>query len=119
MKTTTAVGARADGPINGPLRVTFGAAWLVDLAATVGVFLVPYATELNPLTTLLYHAVGIPGVLLAGSLYAGVVAAAGHLLSKPLDGLFLAGVTAAYAICAANNVVLLVSGTPVVETLVF
>lgn len=69
MKTTTAVGARADGPINGPLRVTFGAAWLVDLVATVGVF--------------------------------------------------LAGVTAAYAICAANNVVLLVSGTPVVETLVF
>ncbi|WP_224214620.1 hypothetical protein [Natrinema longum] len=90
----------------------------MDLVATVFLFLVPYATELNPLTTLFYDTIGLPGVLLAGTIYAVLVVLIGYVLSKPVDGVFLIGVAAVYGVCATNNVVLLLFREPIVEQLV-
>lgn len=118
MNPTNPVAVRLDRPTNRPLRLAFGTAWLVDLVATVFLFVVPYASELNPITRVFYDAIGLPGVLLAGSVYAAVVVLTGHLLSKPIDGLFVAGTASVYAVCATNNVVLLVSREPIVENLV-
>lgn len=118
MKSTNPVGVRLDRPTNRPLRLAFGTAWLIDLVATVFLFVVPYASELNPITRLFYDAFGLAGVLLAGSVYAAAVVLTGHLLSKPADGVFVAGTASVYAVCATNNVVLLLAREPIVENLV-
>ncbi|MFC6764690.1 hypothetical protein [Natrinema soli] len=118
METTVTRGIALNRPANPPIRLSFGLFWLVDLVATVFLFLVPYATELNPITTHFYELIGLPGVVLAGSIYAAVIVMIGHYLSKPYDALFAVGAVLVYAVCATNNVVLLMSGEPVVETLV-
>ncbi|WP_254532325.1 hypothetical protein [Natrinema gelatinilyticum] len=118
MKTETAIGIRLKKPATQSLRYAFGILWLTDLIATLFLFLVPYATELNPLTTHLYNAVGLPGVILAGTAYAGLVVVAGHLLSKPVDSLFVLGVISVYAVCATNNVILLLFRRPLIESLI-
>lgn len=110
MAPTVAARAALDRPANPPVRISFALFWLVDLIATVLLFPVPYATELNPITTYFYEAIGVPGVVLAGSAYAAVVVLIGHYLSKPYDTLFATGAVLVYAVCAINNVVLLFSG---------
>lgn len=90
---------------------------MADLVATGFLFLVPYATELNPITTLFHDAIGLPGVLLAGVFYAVLVVLTSHRLSKPVDRVFVAGVVSVYTVCVANNIVLLLFRKPIVETL--
>ncbi|MFC6716277.1 hypothetical protein ACFQGT_07770 [Natrialbaceae archaeon GCM10025810] len=70
------------------------------------------------MTTHFYQAIGLPGVALAGSIYAGVVVFLGHYLSKPFDALFVLGAVLVYAVCASNNVILLLTGEPLFEMLV-
>ncbi|QFU81521.1 hypothetical protein [Natronorubrum aibiense] len=118
MEPTVTRGVALNRPANSPIRISFGLFWLVDLVATVFLFLVPYATELNPITTTFYAAIGLPGVVLAGSIYAAVVVLIGHYLSKPYDALFATGAVLVYAFCASNNVILLMSGQAPLEMLV-
>lgn len=99
------------------LRAAFGLAWLADLIATVFLFVVPYAHELNPVTVLLYEALGLAGVVLAAAAYAAVVVAVGGLLRTPHDGLFVAGAASLYALFATNNVVLLAVREPLPQAL--
>ncbi len=118
MEPTVPRGITLNRPATPPIRLSFGVFWLVDLVATVFLFLVPYASELNPITTHFYDLIGLPGVVLAGSIYATAVVTIGHYLSKPYDALFVVAAVLVYAVCASNNVILLVTGEPVVETLV-
>ncbi|MBZ6494344.1 hypothetical protein [Natrinema longum] len=118
MQPAVTRGIALNRPASPPIRLSFGLFWLVDLVATVFLFLVPYATELNPITTHFYNLIGLPGVVLAGSIYAVAVVMIGHYLPKPYDALFAVGAVLVYAVCASNNVILLMSGEPVVETLI-
>jgi hypothetical protein len=117
MQTDRSVRPSPNRPATASLRVAFGLLWVTDLVATIFLFLVPYATELNPITIHLYRAIGLPGVLLAGVCYAALVVLTGHLLSKPMDRVFGVGIVSVYAVCVANNVVLLLFRKPIVETL--
>lgn len=117
MEPTVTPGTVLDRPANQPIRISFGLFWLVDLVATVFLFLVPYATELNPITTHFYEMIGLPGVVLAGSIYAAVVVLIGHYLSKPYDALFATSAVLMYAVCASNNVILLMSRESPLEML--
>ncbi|WP_226007997.1 hypothetical protein [Natrinema salinisoli] len=117
MKTTTPLWARPDRPANRSLRLTFGFLWLTDLVATVCLFLVPFARELNPITIFFYESIGLTGVVLAGTTYAALVVLTGSFLRKPIDGLFVAGAVSVYAVCATNNVVLLVTRVPIVQNM--
>jgi hypothetical protein len=105
--TTQRSRLRLDPPATRRLRVAFFALWFVDLVAAALFFLVPYATELNPITVRCYELFGLPGVVLAASCYAGVVVVIGNALSEPLDGRFVALVVVLYALLALNNVPLL------------
>lgn len=118
MESAVTLGTGLDRPANSPIRISFGLFWLVDLITTVFLFLVPYATELNPITTRFYETIGLPGVVLAGSIYATVVVLIGHYLSKPYDALFATGAVLVYAVCASNNAALLMSGETPLEMLV-
>ena len=96
-----------DPPGSLRLRFAFLALWFVDLIAAASFFVVPYASELNPVTVFFYDLLGFPGVALAALCYAAVVIVVGNVLSDPFDGGFVAGVVAVYAALAANNVPLL------------
>lgn len=98
---------RFDPPGTVRLRIAFFALWTVDMAAAALFFVVPYATELNPITVFFYGLFGLPGVVLAASCYAALVVAVGHVLSDPLDERFVALVVSLYAVLAINNVPLL------------
>ena len=100
-----------DPPGTVGLRVAFFVLWGIDMVAATLFFLVPYATELNPVTVLFYDVFGLPGVALAATCYAAVVVAIGHVLSDPLDRRFVGGMVAVYLVLVTNNVVLLLSGS--------
>jgi hypothetical protein len=98
---------RLDPPGTRRLRLAFLTLWFVDLVAAALFFLVPYATELNPITVQCYELFGLPGVVFAASCYAAVVVGIGHVLSEPLDGRFVVLMIVLYALLALNNVPLL------------
>lgn len=107
-----------DRPGTARLRAAFYGVWFVDLVATIMFFVVPYAYELNPVTVLLHDIFGLPGVVLAALIYAGVIVVIGHVLPRPLDVAFVVGVVALYALFASNNVVLLVSREPLLTPII-
>ncbi|GAB3663670.1 hypothetical protein [Halopiger thermotolerans] len=96
-----------DPPGSRRLRLAFAALWTVDLIAAACFFLVPYASELNPVTVFFYDLFGLAGVALAACSYAAIVVVVGNVLSDPLDSRFVGGVIALYAAFALNNVALL------------
>ncbi|ELY64646.1 hypothetical protein [Natronococcus jeotgali] len=103
-------GIDLDPPGSVGTRVAFFVLWGIDMVAATLFFVVPYATELNPVTVRFYELFGLPGVPLAAICYAGAVVAIGHLLSDPIDRRFVGAVVFAYLVFATNNVVLLLSG---------
>lgn len=105
--------ARNPNRPGGPrLRKAFYLVWFVDLMATMQLFLVPYARELNPVTVMFYESIGLVGVALAAVTYAAVIVAIGHLLSRPFDVGFVTAVVSSYAFFASNNVFLLLFREP-------
>ncbi|RKD97148.1 hypothetical protein [Halopiger aswanensis] len=96
-----------DPPGSRRLRLAFATLWVVDLIAAASFFVVPYASELNPVTVFFYDLFGLAGVALAAICYAAVVVVVGNVLSAPIDGRFVAGAVVLYAAFAFNNVVLL------------
>lgn len=105
-----------DPPRSISLRIAFLALWFVDMIAATLFFVLPNATELNPVTVYFYELFELPGVVLAAGLYAAAVIAIGHVLSDPTDNRFLAVVVAVYVAIVGNNVVLLAFGrAPLVE----
>lgn len=95
-------------PPNSPrLRRSFHLLWILDMATAVGLILVPYASELNPVTVYLYGLFGYPGVAIAAGCYAATVVAVGHYLSHPADVLFLVAVVSLYLFFVFNNVFVL------------
>jgi len=92
------------------LWVAFVAVWALDLVATVWFFFVPTVRELHPVTVFLYGVAGVPGVLVAGTSYALVVAALVRALSRPHDVGFLVAATLWYGILVVHNYVLLLGG---------
>ncbi|MFC6717527.1 hypothetical protein ACFQGT_04420 [Natrialbaceae archaeon GCM10025810] len=113
-----AVGSLPDPPGSAGARLTFLGAWFVDLLATLCFFLVPYASELNPVTVYLHDVFGLPGVVLAAFCYAAIVIVIGHVLSNPADAAFVVVVAILYVLFAGNNIVLLVFGEAVFEMIV-
>lgn len=107
---TSPIGLGRPGPIS--LRAAFFGVWFVDLVATIGFFVVPYATELNPVTVFLYGVFGLPGVVLAAVSYAGLVVAIGYVLPRPLDVSFVASAVVLYTAFATSNVALLLFREP-------
>ncbi|TYL39773.1 hypothetical protein CV102_05675 [Natronococcus pandeyae] len=96
-----------DPPGSLGLRLAFLTLWGIDMVAATLFFLVPYATELNPITVLFYGLFGLPGVALAAVCYAAIVIGLGHVLSDPIDRRFVSTMVAVYLALAANNVFLL------------
>lgn len=92
------------------LWLAFGVLWLLDLAATVWFFFVPTVRELHPITVFLHGIAGIPGVVLAGTAYAGLVVVITRLLSSPRDFDFLLAAALWYGILVVHNYVLLLGG---------
>ncbi|ELY34570.1 hypothetical protein C500_00042 [Natrialba magadii ATCC 43099] len=84
------------------------------VAATL-FFVVPYANELNPVTVLFFEFLGLPGVPLAAGLYALLIMGIGHVLSHPRDIQFIGAIVAFYTLFVINNVLLLLSGDPLVS----
>ncbi|RQG96930.1 hypothetical protein [Natrarchaeobius oligotrophus] len=117
MNVDAIVDARLDPPGSREVRLTFLALWFVDMVAAALFFVVPYATELNPVTNYFYGLFGLAGVVLAALCYAGIVVIAGNFLPRPLDFQFLVAVVALYAMLVINNVLLLVLGEPVLAGL--
>ncbi|WP_265109517.1 hypothetical protein [Halosolutus halophilus] len=106
-----------DPPGTVGLRLAFVTLWGIDMVAATMFFLVPYATELNPVTVFFYGIFGLPGVALAALCYAAIVVAIGHVLSDPIDGRFVATVVVVYLALVANNLLLLLFRNPVPELL--
>ncbi|WP_293029212.1 hypothetical protein [Natronococcus sp.] len=100
-----------DPPGTVGLRVAFFVLWGIDMVAATLFFLVPYATELNPVTVMFYELLGLPGVAVAAVCYAAIVVAIGHFLSDPVDRRFIGGMVAVYLVLVTNNVILLLSGS--------
>lgn len=98
------------------LRKAFFVVWMLDLVATMQLFLVPYARELNPLTVLLYESIGLSGVVLAAVSYAAIIVTLGYVLSRPFDVSFVTAVVSCYAFFAGNNLALLLFREPLIET---
>lgn len=117
MVNTASLGIELDRPGTARLRAAFFSVWFVDLVATVLFFTVPYAYELNPVTVFLHDLLGLPGVVLAGLIYAGFVIGIGYVLSRPFDVAFVATIVGCYALFASNNIVLLVSREPLLTPL--
>ncbi|ELY50779.1 MULTISPECIES: hypothetical protein [Natronorubrum] len=117
MAVATPLTRRLDPPASIELRVAFFILWSIDTVAATLFFLVPYATELNPVTVFFYGLFGLPGVVLAAVCYAGVVVVIGHVLSEPLDVRFVVSVVLLYVVFAANNIVLLLAREPPHELL--
>ncbi|SIR92384.1 hypothetical protein [Natronorubrum thiooxidans] len=118
MAVATSLSRKLDPPASVGLRRAFFVLWGIDTVAATLFFLVPYATELNPITVLFYGLFGLPGVVLAAVCYAAIVIGIGHVLSDPLDVRFVVGVVALYVVFAANNIVLLLARRSLVELLV-
>lgn len=119
MVRAASFGLEMDRPGPTGLRAAFFSLWFVDLVATICFFVVPYASELNPITVFLYQVLGFPGVVIAAISYAVIVIAIGHALSRPLDVGFVAVMVALYATFASSNVYLLLFGESLLETIVF
>ena len=115
MSVKTRPGIELDPPDSPRLRLTFFVLWFVDLVAATLFFVVPYATELNPVTVFFYGLFGLPGVALAACCYAAIVVAVGNYLPDPLDVRFVAAVVLLYVFFAVNNVVLLLFRTALVN----
>lgn len=107
MVETAPLGLELDRPGTASLRAAFFSMWFVDLLATICFFLVPYASELNPVTVLLHDVFGLAGVVLAAVIYAVIVMAIGHALSSPLDVGFVTVMVTLYAVFVSNNLSLL------------
>ncbi|WP_049927565.1 hypothetical protein [Halopiger goleimassiliensis] len=108
---------QVDPPGSPRLRRSFLVLWLVDMIAACLFFLVPYATELNPVTVFTYDLFGLPGVALAALCYAVIVIAVGNVLPDPADTGFVTVVVLVYTFLVVNNVFLLLSETSLVETI--
>ncbi|MXV62665.1 hypothetical protein GS429_11430 [Natronorubrum sp. JWXQ-INN-674] len=108
---------KLDPPGTVRLRVAFLLLWGIDVIAATLFFLVPYATELNPVTVFFYGLFGLPGVALAATGYALIVVAIGHVLPEPLDSRFVAVVVLMYVLFAANNIPLLLYAESLPELL--
>lgn len=108
---------KLDPPGSVGLRLTFLLLWGIDVVAATLFFLVPYASELNPVTVFFYGVFGLPGVALAALCYAAIVVAIGHLLSDPIDERFVAAMVVVYLALAANNILLLLFQNPLPELL--
>ncbi|WP_090507970.1 hypothetical protein [Natronorubrum sediminis] len=106
-----------DPPNSVGLRITFFVLWAMDTIAATLFFVVPHATELNPVTVFFYHVFGLPGVVLAAACYAALVVFIGHILSDPLDIKFVGLVVLLYIVFVTNNVLLLVFHEPLPEFL--
>lgn len=117
MSVQSSLSSKLDPPESISLRVAFVVFWAIDAVAATLFFLVPYATELNPVTVFFYQVFGLPGVVLAAACYAAVVIAIGHVLTDPLDVRFVALMVILYLLLATNNVLLLVIGDPLPELL--
>ncbi|MDQ2050367.1 hypothetical protein RBH26_07695 [Natronolimnohabitans sp. A-GB9] len=117
MAVRTSLGRKLDPPDAIGLRVAFFVFWAIDAIAATLFFLVPYATELNPVTVLFYQVLGLPGVVLAAVCYAGIIVVIGHVLSDPMDVRFAALMVLLYAVFALNNVLLLVFREPLLGLL--
>lgn len=92
------------------LWLAFGTFWLLDLVATVWFFFLPGVSELHPVTVFLYQLAGIPGVVFAGTSYAGLVIAITRKLPTPIDFDFLVATMLWYGILVVSNYVLLLGG---------
>ncbi|ELZ00186.1 hypothetical protein C482_08938 [Natrialba chahannaoensis JCM 10990] len=106
-----------DPPESPSLRVAFLSLWFVDMVAATLFFVVPYANELNPITVLFFDYLGFSGVPLAATLYALIIMGIGHILSHPRDIQFIGLIVALYALLVVNNVLLLLSGEPLVAVI--
>lgn len=107
MAVVTSLKQKLDPPASIELRLAFFVLWGIDTVAATLFFLVPYATELNPVTVFFYGLFGLPGVVLAAICYAAAVIGIGHVLADPLDVRFVVSVVLLYVVLVANNVVLL------------
>ncbi|AGB39688.1 hypothetical protein [Natronococcus occultus] len=103
-------GIDLDPPGSIGMRAMFFVLWGIDMVAATLFFLVPYATELNPVTVWFYEQFGLGGVPIAAICYAGLVVAIGHYLSEPIDRRFVGAMVVVYFVLVTNNVVLLLSG---------
>ncbi|WP_137291224.1 hypothetical protein [Natronorubrum halophilum] len=108
---------KLDPPESAGLRLTFLVLWGIDAVAATLFFLVPYATELNPVTVFFYELIGLPGVALAAICYAAIVVVIGHVLSDPMDVRFVSIVVILYVGFVANNLLLLLYRQPLPELL--
>ena len=117
MAAPTSLERKLDPPESVGLRVAFLVLWTIDVVAATLFFLVPYATELNPVTVFFYGVFGLPGVVLAGLCYAALVVVIARVLSDPMDVRFVALVVVLYVTFAANNIVLLLFEDPLLQNL--
>ncbi|WP_341538908.1 hypothetical protein [Natrarchaeobius halalkaliphilus] len=85
------------------------------MVATMFLFAVPYATELNPITNLFFGSFGFLGVILAALCYAAIIVLMGGYLPDPIDIRFVAALAVIYGVFVINNVLLLVSGTSLIS----
>ncbi|ELY46319.1 hypothetical protein [Natronorubrum sulfidifaciens] len=118
MAVATSLSRKLDPPASVGLRRAFFVLWSIDTVAATLFFLVPYATELNPVTVFFYGLFGLPGVVLAAVCYAGLVIGIGHVLSDPLDVRFVVVVVLLYVVLVTNNVVLLLAREAPLELLI-
>lgn len=77
------------------------------MVTAVLLILVPYASELNPVTVLFYVEFGIPGVVFVACLYAAVVVVVGNFLPHPSDVAFVAVLVVVYFLFVFNNLLVL------------
>lgn len=117
MSVASSIGNRIDPPESVGLRAAFFVFWGIDAVAATLFFLVPYASELNPVTVFFYQVFGLPGVVLAAACYAAVVMLIGNFLSDPMDVRFVGLVVILYALFVTNNVLLLLLGEPLPDLL--
>lgn len=90
------------------LRRTFFLLWAIDMVTAALLILVPYASELNPVTVFFYHLFGLVGVALAACCYAAIFVAIGSFLPKPIDVLFVAMLVLLYVFFVFNNSIILI-----------
>ncbi|THE65895.1 hypothetical protein D8Y22_05055 [Salinadaptatus halalkaliphilus] len=92
------------------LWAAFGVWWGIDLLTTLQFFRATSIVELNPITVLLYHLLGLPGVVLAATGYAGGVVLAVRASPQRYEGIVLRWSILFYGAFAIHNVSLLVGG---------
>jgi hypothetical protein len=89
------------------LRRTFLLLWAIDMITAALLILVPYASELNPVTVFFYSLFGYPGVAFAACCYAAIVILIGNFLSSPSDVVFVMLLVVLYLFFVLNNVIIL------------